>query len=104
MATLWITEYVRMADDGRSRPLMAGEEPAVAIQSVAYTSSTQSAALHDSTRFVRLKSDADAYVVFGENPVATVASTPIEADVAEYFGVGFVKNRQLKIAAYDGTT
>ena len=55
-------------------------------------------------RFVRVKADADAHLVFGENPTATVSSTPIEANVAEYFGVEIVRNRNIKIAAYDGSS
>ena len=104
MATLWITEYSDIGEDWGSNKVLVGREPALITQTVSYASSTQSLDLHEKTRFVRVKADADAHLVFGENPTATVSSTPIEANVAEYFGVEIVRNRNIKIAAYDGSS
>jgi len=104
MATLWITEYANLAEDFKSRTVIVGEEPALTTQRVVYTTTTASANLHPKTRFVRVKADADAYLAFGQSPVATVDSTPIEANVAEYFGVEIVRNRNIQIATYDGSS
>jgi len=104
MATLNITEYANMAVDFRNNIVPVGEEPALGRQTVTYTTSTQSDDLHPKTRFVRVISDADGYLVFGVSPTAVASSTRIEADVAEYFGVEIVRNRTIRIAVYDGTT
>ncbi len=104
MATLWITEYADLGRDFKGQVVHVGMEPSLVSQSVTYTSSTQSAFLHPKTRFVRVKADADAYLKWGENPTATVSDTPIEANVAEYFGVEIVRNQQMRIAAYDGVS
>ena len=104
MANLWITEYSDIGESWGGDKILVGREPALAHQKITYTTSAQSVALHEKTRFVRVKADADAHLVFGENPTATVSSTPIEANVAEYFGVEIVRNRNIKIAAYDGSS
>ena len=106
MANLWITEYSDIGESWGGDKILVGREPALITQTISYTTSTQSVNLHEKTRFVRVKADADAHLVFGSNPTATVESTPIEANVAEYFGVEKLPNVKLniKIAAYDGSS
>ena len=104
MAILNITEFRRLAEDARGRMVPVGEMPSQAVQSVSFTTSTNSAAFHKQTRFIRVLSDADAYIKVGEGTqAATVANgTKIEADVAEYFGIAAIKDMQL--AVYDGSS
>jgi len=104
MATLNITEYANISTDWKSNLVSSGEEPSITTQSVSYTTSTQSADLQPKTRFVRLIADADVYIAFAPDPTATASSTRLEANVAEYFGVEIVRNRDIKIAAYDGSS
>ena len=104
MATLWITEYTNIAESFKGKPVLSGQEPAVTTQTVSYTTTTQSLDFQDVTRFVRLIADADVYVMFGESPTATVSSTKLQADVAEYFGIERNRNETLRLAAYDGSS
>ena len=46
-----------------------------------------SPAFESGTTFVRILASVDCYLAIGPNAEATVASTPIKAGVAEYFGV-----------------
>ena len=104
MATLWITEYSDIAESFGGKPVLVGREPSLTVQSVSYTTTAQSNNFHPKTRFIRVKADADAYLEFGQNPTATVASTAVEADVAEYFGVEIIRNQNIKLAVYDGSS
>lgn len=107
MPTLHISEYNAIlktnvgdnpvSGDGEAQ---AVKEPSVATQAIAYTSAASSAVFNDSTRIVRVVSDAAAYVVFGAAPVATANSMLLPAFGVEYFGV----NPGDKISVYDGTT
>ena len=94
MAKAHIQEYHELAEDGLGYRVPVGQEPAVAVQSVTYTTATQSSALNSSTRFV------DAYVAFGDNPTADGDSMYLPVDTAEYFGV----TPGTKISIYDGTS
>lgn len=79
MATLYITEFVRQGRDGRAA-IPAGEEPAVASQTVAIGgASAQSAALNVATRFVEIHADAICSIKFGANPTATAADMRLAA-------------------------
>jgi len=101
MALINITEYDALAVNKVGGPIQAGQEPAIAIQSVTYNASAQSAAFNKRTRFVRISCNAEAYLVFGENPTATATTgTNVQADTPEFFGV---VGGQI-VAAYDGTT
>ena len=104
MANLYITEFRRLAEDGRGRTIPVGELPPVTGQRVVFTTTTLSVVLAKATRFVRVIADADAFLaVGGAGTVATaLSSLKIEADVAEYFGVDGTK--ELQIAAYDGSS
>lgn len=89
MAIVDITEYESLALDSRGNPIQTGMEPAqVASQQVAITAgSVQSAALQESTRFVRVHADAPARYAFGANPTAAPTTPRIAAGATEYFGV-----------------
>ena len=99
MAKAIITEYASAYQQhGTALPL--GQEPAVAVQAVTYTTATQSAAFGSQTRLVRIIADADANVLFGANPTADADDTRLEANQAEYFGV----RAGQKVSVYDGTS
>jgi hypothetical protein len=88
MAILYISEYSRQALDISGSPVPVGQEPALAIQTVAIAgASAQSAALQAATRFVRLHTDAICSVKFGMNPVATTADARMAAGQTEFWGV-----------------
>lgn len=87
MATLYISEYVRMGLDSRV-PVPAGEEPALATQTVAVSgTSAQSSAFNANTRFVRIHTDTICCLVFGSSPTATTSGMRMAADQTEYFAV-----------------
>ena len=104
MATLNITEYANIGHTYGSEKVLVGQEPSERSQNVTFTSSAQSLTLRAKTRFVRVVSDADAYLKFGVDPTAVATDTRIEANVAEYFGIEPIRNKDFKIAAYDGTS
>ena len=89
MAKLWITEFAYQAGTAAIyNPLLdAAQLPAVAGQVVTFTTTTQSAALSASTKFVRVIADADCHIETGANPTATTGSMKLIAGAAEYFGV-----------------
>lgn len=99
MATAYITEYSGLGiQQGIGVP--APKEPALASQSVSYTSSTQSSALNAKTRLVKIHPDAAAHIAVGSNPTATASSEFLAADTDHWRSV----NGGEKIAVYDGTT
>lgn len=91
MAKLHITEFSNLqnavgvghAQESAQLPML----PPVAQQVVTFTTTTQSAALNSSTRFVRLIADADCHIEVGANPTATTSGMKLIAGAAEYFGV-----------------
>lgn len=96
MSTLYIREYNELARDLPGAKMPVGKEPALASQTVSFTtSSVQSTAFQSdgtvsapgSTFLVRVISDADALLEFGANPTAVATSILVKAGVAEYFGV-----------------
>jgi len=103
MALLQITEFERLAVDGQQQggpfPSVDGNET---FQSVTYTTAAQSAAFQSGTRFVRLCGAADAYVAFGANPTATVASMMIPADTPTLVGIHGAN--VTKLSVYDGSS
>lgn len=97
MVDLYITEYSKLAE----RNAQAALEPAIAVQKVSFTTSTQSATFNVNTKFVRLVSETSkAHVAFGTDPTATANSTLLPADTPEVFGV----KAGHKLAAYDGSS
>ena len=101
MAKLHITEFsaIPLAPDGK--PLwLANISRKVAQQVVTYTTTTQSQAFKARTSFIRVYSDAKAFLQFSSDPVATIADMPLAANSPEYFAV----DRGDKVAAYDGSS
>jgi len=99
MATVYISEYDEIdRQDGMA--VQVAKEPSLTTQSFPYTSSNASLAFSSKTSFIRIIVDADARLVFGDNPTATKASLFLPSGVSEYFGV--VAGQ--KVAVYDGTT
>ena len=88
MATLYITEYARVAFDPNG-PLAMPEEPPLASQTVAIGSgSVASNAFNVATRFVRLNTDAACSIQFGfPTPTAVATTARMAANQTEYHGV-----------------
>ena len=87
MATLYVSEFLRMSSDPRAVVPVA-ETPALVDQAISISStSAQSAAFGATTRFIRVQSDTACWLLFGANPTATNAKMPLAANVPEYFGV-----------------
>lgn len=79
MATAYITEYnVIGVQMGNSVPV--AQEPAHAEQTVSFTTTTQSAAFNEYTKYIRLVADAECHIKFGSNPTATTSTQQIQAD------------------------
>jgi hypothetical protein len=102
-ATCKISEYRVLADDSRGNEIQVALEPSITTQSVTYTTSAQSAALNDETRFIRVVCDAKAHFKISTAGTNAAATDPfIAADSPEYFGVQ--PNRDLIIDFYDGSS
>ncbi len=98
MSELNITEYGQLGRDASGYTVPVGEEPALAVQNVSFTSSSiQSAAFQGKTRFVRVVADIDTRISFGENPTAAATTSTLPAGAVEYFGVK--QGRNHKVAA-----
>lgn len=90
MPKLYITEFqTTPADPGNPiQTLNAAKLPFVASQVVDFSgSSTNSAPISSSSKFVRVLADADCCIAAGASPTATASSLRLVAGVAEYFGV-----------------
>jgi len=88
MTTLYIQEYAKLAGDDMGKPVQAGQEPALASQTVAIGgASVQSAAFNARTEFVRVHTDVICSVKFGANPTATTSDARMAADATDHFGV-----------------
>lgn len=98
MARLYISEYDSLGYDPMGVAAPMGREPALRTSVVVFGVTTQSVVFGQRTRFVRIIADENAWLVFGDNPSATVASTFVPANSAEYFAV----NAGQRLAAYDG--
>ncbi len=101
MATLHISEYDKLAKDPMGHGVPVPQEPAIATQSVTFTTSAQSAVFNPKTRYIRIIADEKAHFLIDDSPVATASSPPIAADTSEFFGLS---RTGLRIAAYDGTS
>ena len=101
MAKLHITELSYVPQDPDGTPLwIANMSQIVTQQVVTYTTSSPSAAFNSNTKFIRVYSDAKAFLDFGGSPTADVNGIPLPADLPEYFAV----SPGSKLAAYDGTS
>lgn len=88
MATLWIREFKKIGG-GAARLAPVAQEPAAAGQDFDFTTTAgASAAFSASTVIVRLISDADCFLAFGDDPTADEdTGFLLKADIAEYVGV-----------------
>ncbi len=102
MATCKISEYANLSQDASGKPVPVAAEPAIATQTVTYTTSTASAAFNAQTRVIRIVADAKAHFVVAATPTADADDPYVAADASEYFGVA--RNQSLKIALYDGSS
>jgi len=82
----YIEEFASLAAINASA-LPIGAEPSVTTQAVTATTSTQSAAFNDATRFVRIHVDGICSYLFGADPTATVNTPRMVAGQTEYFAV-----------------
>lgn len=88
MAAIFITEYERLARSGDGPLVMAGQEPAVANQTVAVGgASAQSAAFNDRTTFVMIHTDTACHILFGVDPTAVVTAHRMGAGETRFYGV-----------------
>lgn len=87
MATLWITEYTRLAYEGSGASVLVGKEPSKTQTLAIVGASGASTAFRADTRFVRMHTDTACYVGFGDAPVATSGSMRMAANQTEFFGV-----------------
>ena len=102
-ATCKISEYAFLVLDDKNKVVPVAREPAVATQTVTYTTAVDSAAMNAATRFVRVVCDAKAHFVFsvaGTNP--TASSPYLPGDTPEYFGVKV--GDAIIISFYDGSS
>jgi len=97
MPRMWITEYRSLSTDGHGHVIPLPLEPS-RTQAVDFGNATLSEPFRPETAYVRLISNADAYVEFGEAPVATARSEFIPARSEAFRRVG----RGHRISAYDG--
>lgn len=86
MASLYITEFQASGNSESGAQLQVSMQPAVAMQKLSFSTSTQSAEFDDRTLFIRLHTDADCHIVFGTNPTATTNHMSMLAGSTEYFG------------------
>jgi hypothetical protein len=90
---MYITEYATAIGAGK---LQVPQEPALAVQTVDFTTSTASAALQEGTKYVSIQLDADGHIHFAAAPVATVETSRVhKAFAVSWHGV----NKDTKIAA-----
>lgn len=88
MATLYITEYVKLPHGFSGGVGQMPEEPPIAEQVVPIGAvSTQSNPFNAATRAIRLHCDAICSVLIGSNPTATTNSGRMPANQTEYRSV-----------------
>ena len=98
MATVEITEYDTLTKDLKGYEVQAPQAPSLFVQTVTFTTATDSVALKDRTNLVRIKTNVATYVKF--DGAATAGSTSLAANTIEYFGV----LTGALISCYDGTS
>jgi len=101
MATLYITEYDRLAKEDYGPPVPTGMEPSLGDQTVAIgATSTTSAALNTKTRFVMIHTDTICHIAFATTPTATTSNRRLPADSTIFYGVE--NTSTFKIAVIQG--
>jgi hypothetical protein len=76
------------------------QEPAVANQTVTFTTAVQSSAFNANTKFIRLIADAECHLLFGADPTATASHqmVPVDTEIWRMVVPG------QKVSVYDGTS
>lgn len=87
MATLFITELSTLAKGIDGTIIPVASMPPEMVQTVTFTTAVASTAFAGTTKFVRIYSDTNCAIRFGENPTAVVTDTALAANIPEYFGV-----------------
>ncbi len=100
MPTAKISEYEEMPIDTSGDVVPVPKEPALATQSITFTTSTVSAAFNKKTKFIRVVADAKAHYDIGATAAATAESPYLPVDRPELFGV---RQGQV-IAFFDGAS
>ena len=94
MAIMYVTEYGGTASAGGQ--IEVPQEPALAVQTVDFTTTTASAALQDDTQFVSIQLSVDGHIHFAAAPVATIETSRVhQANTVSFHGV----KGGLKVAA-----
>ena len=99
---LIITEYEDIASAGTA--IQAPQEPALAVQEIAFAASAVSAELNAKTKFVSIQLTSNGHIAFGTAPTAvntsgTTTSRIHEANAVSFHGVPI--GEAYKIAAVD---
>ncbi|MEN9923921.1 MAG: hypothetical protein RL268_47 [Pseudomonadota bacterium] len=87
MAKLYITEFSALPIDLNLATPQLAKLPGLVDQVVTYSTSTQSAAFAEKTRFIRVHTDSDCHIQAGSDPVASGGHVKLIAGQTEYFGV-----------------
>lgn len=89
MPTLYISEFASLKAYPFTPVMPAAVAPSLADQAgvTIGAASAQSDAVGTQTQLVRLFADANCSVKFGTDPTATNSSTPLAANMPEYFQV-----------------
>lgn len=95
MATCQITEFQEAQNDNQ----MQAAKTINTVQNVTYTTATNSTAMLEGTKLVRIIADATVYLDFN-GAAATANSLRLPANTVEYFGV----EKGQVISCYDGSS
>jgi hypothetical protein len=87
MGILYITEYAQLMPSPPGGVGQVPMEPALATQTVSFTTHTESLAFNAQTRVVRVHTDSICSLIFGASPVATTSHPRMAAGQTEYHGV-----------------
>lgn len=100
MATMLISEFNAIGQ-GAGTDIQIAHEPAVAHQSVTYTTATASAAFNAKTRFIKMYPSADCYVRFSTaGSAATTAHEFLKGTTDHWRAV----EPTFKVNIYDGSS
>ena len=107
MATINVTEYAELARDASGAEIAAGKEPNLGVQTITFTTNTNNTAFDSAARFLRLISDTDCYLAFGEDgtsPSAGSGASPtgwkLKANTVEFVGI----RANAEMGVYDGVS
>ncbi len=101
MATLYIAEYARCADDsiGGLNPIV-DEDSLLAENTVTVSTEQDSAVFNAATKIVRISTDTACHIKFGTAPTATTSMKYLPANSVEYFGVKAGASWKLSVIAH----